>query len=48
MADNLSRYLQGEKVDVITAKKTADAVVRDWAIVAMKRASLRCGHMLML
>ena len=26
--DNLSRYLQGEQMDVITAKKTADAVVK--------------------
>ena len=26
--DNLSRYLQGEQLDVITAKKTADAVVK--------------------
>ena len=26
--DNLSSYLQGEKMDVITAKKTADAVVK--------------------
>ena len=26
--DNLSRYLQGEQTDVITAKKTADAVVK--------------------
>ena len=29
--DNLSRYLQGEQMDVITAKKTADAVVKDGA-----------------
>ena len=26
--DNLSRYLQGEQMDVITAKKTADTVVK--------------------
>ena len=26
--DNLSRYLQGEQMDVITAKKTADAAVK--------------------
>ena len=26
--DNLSRYLQGEQMDVITAKKTANAVVK--------------------
>ncbi|XP_068703729.1 zinc finger MYM-type protein 1-like [Montipora foliosa] len=26
--DNLSRYLQGQQMDVITAKKTADAVVK--------------------
>ena len=26
--DNLSRYLQGEQMDVITSKKTADAVVK--------------------
>ena len=26
--DNLSRYLQGEQMDVIIAKKTADAVVK--------------------
>ena len=26
--NNLSRYLQGEQMDVITAKKTADAVVK--------------------
>ena len=26
--DNLSRYLQGEQMDVITTKNTADAVVK--------------------
>ena len=26
--DGLSRYLQGKKMDVVTAKKTADAVIK--------------------
>ena len=27
-SDNLSRYLQGKKMDVVTAKKTVDAVIK--------------------
>ena len=46
--DGLSRYLQGEKMDVVTAKKTVDAVVETLS----KRRNeeyilIYCGHALL-